>query len=282
VVLASLDEVRNHADAAIVAVPHQMHSELACQLLDAGVHVLVEKPMATSTAECEAMMAAASRGGAVLEVGLMRRHAPANRWLADLLHEGILGNLEYVDVREGYVFDWPVATAGFFSAASGGVLMDTGAHTLDLVSWLVPDLHVESYRDDAIGGGAANCRVDLTSSVGTRVVVELSRTRLLRNSVIVVGRAGSIEVDLFGGFVRGSSRITDRFRAAVPWGSLRTRCVDDLFDLQLEAWIAAVRGQSMPAVGGVEAAKSVTLIQECARVREPLEYPWDPEPASVT
>src|SRR5262249_46825578 len=56
-------------DLVVLAVPNAAHASIAIELLEAGVHVLVEKPMARTTAECDAMRAAAERHGAILAIG---------------------------------------------------------------------------------------------------------------------------------------------------------------------------------------------------------------------
>lgn len=78
-------------DAAIVASPHHhLHAPVCVDLLGRGIHVLVEKPMARTTGECDAMIAAAKEGGAVLAVGLMRRFRQDFRWVKAALGAGVL------------------------------------------------------------------------------------------------------------------------------------------------------------------------------------------------
>ena len=60
---ASLDELAGEIDAAVVAVPTVVHAEVGCRLLERGLHVLVEKPMAAGLAEADALLAAAAAGG---------------------------------------------------------------------------------------------------------------------------------------------------------------------------------------------------------------------------
>src|SRR5918911_639346 len=61
-------ELAAWVDAVSLAVPTESHAEIACALLDAGIHVLVEKPISRSLAEADRMIAAAERGGAILQV----------------------------------------------------------------------------------------------------------------------------------------------------------------------------------------------------------------------
>src|SRR5436190_112288 len=84
-----------------------------CLTRGRGRIVLVEKPMATTAAECDRMIAAARASGAVLRIGLVRRFIPAYQLAAEIIAAGTFGALRRITVREGVVYDWP-ATTGFF------------------------------------------------------------------------------------------------------------------------------------------------------------------------
>ena len=75
--LASLDALRGRADAASVAVPTVAHADVGCRLLEMGLDVLVEKPMAVNLAEADALLAAAKKNGRILQVGHVERFNPA-------------------------------------------------------------------------------------------------------------------------------------------------------------------------------------------------------------
>ena len=87
----------------MVALPNHLHAPVTVELLRAGVHVLVEKPMGLSTAECDAMIEAAAAGGARLTVGLQFRFFDATGLVRDLLAGGLLGRLESFELRLGVV-----------------------------------------------------------------------------------------------------------------------------------------------------------------------------------
>src|SRR6185369_11596584 len=70
-------EVIGQVDAVSLAVPTEAHCEIAVELLSAGIHVLVEKPIARTLAEAEQMIAAAAKSGALLQVGHLERFNPA-------------------------------------------------------------------------------------------------------------------------------------------------------------------------------------------------------------
>jgi predicted dehydrogenase len=268
-----------HIDAAILGIPHQYHAPVAIDLLDAGIHVLVEKPMAISTTECDAMIQASERSGARLGVGLLRRFAPTLRYTKDVLESGMLGPIRSFDVREGMVFRWPVKSAAMFSPQCGGVLADIGTHVLDLLLWWFGDITAVDYWDDAAGGVEADAVLTLEMAGGITGRVELSRTRDLRNSCIICGERGTLEVG-----TKTDSTVT--LTPARGHASLSGRAVTpnqappgnlaDLFTWQMADFVRAVETRSAPAVPGSEARRSVAVLETCYQRRQPLVFPFEP------
>jgi predicted dehydrogenase len=281
-VRAGFDDYRDaipHIDAAILGVPHHLHAPIAIDLLEAGVHVLVEKPMALTTAECDAMIAAAGRSGALLAVGLLRRFAPTLRWTRETLASGLLGPITSFDIREGLVFRWPVKSAAMFSPACGGVTADLGAHILDLMLWWFGDCARLHYRDDAAGGVEADAVIEVEMASGVTGRIELSRTRDLRNSCIIRGERGTLEV---GTKTDSTIRLTPANGDATLAGRATTPTqqppgnLADLFAWQMDDFVRAITTRTDPMVTGAEARRSVALIETCYRRRQPLVFPFEP------
>jgi len=277
-VVDSVADLPGLVDAAIVATPHHLHAEMACALLRQGVHVLVEKPMALDVAACDAMIEAAAVGGSVLAVGLVRRYYPAASFVKDVLEDGVIGRVREVDAREGAVFGWQVVTdATFRREQGGGVLADIGSHVLDLLAWWLGDPVDVTYADDNLGGVEAECEIDLGWAGDLRGRVELSRTRLLRNTIRIVGERGRIEIG--HGFdpevrleVGGRGRnlgghVAERGRA-------RPVKLEELFVAQLVDLARAIDDVAPPFVDGTQGRRSIALVEACRRVRRPLELPW--------
>lgn len=263
-------------DAALVAVPNAWHQPIAGELLDAGIHVLVEKPMARTTAECDRMLAAAARGGAVLAVGHDFRHFPVARYARDFFAAGLLGPILRVDLRQSAGGRWPYASTAVLSpAAGGGVLLDFGVHLLDLLLWWLGPIEPVHYRDDAEGGVESECEGELLVQGRAPLHLTLSRSRTLRDTVIVEGERGTVEIGVFepavvrltprGGVTLAGTAPDPRFERA----PLRT-----VFDRQLADFVAAVRGGTAPLVGGIDARQAVALVEGCYARREPLRWPW--------
>ena len=126
-------------DAAVVATPNALHAPQSMALLEAGKHVLVEKPMATSVAECDAMIDAAARGGASLMVAHCWRFHPDVQAMRARIASGELG--EVVKTR-GYGVHAGWGPSGWFTQkalAGGGALPDMGVHAIDTVRYLLGD-----------------------------------------------------------------------------------------------------------------------------------------------
>ncbi|MBD0324913.1 MAG: Gfo/Idh/MocA family oxidoreductase, partial [Pyrinomonadaceae bacterium] len=137
-------------DAVSLAVPTESHAEIGCELLAAGVHVLVEKPIARTLEEADRMIAAAERGRALLQVGHLERFNPALVALRP-------------HVRNPLYFE--IHRVGEFTARSLDidVVLDLMIHDLDIVQWLVgEDVEVTDVR--AVGIPVLTARVDAANA----------------------------------------------------------------------------------------------------------------------
>jgi predicted dehydrogenase len=126
-------------DAAIVATPNALHAPQAVSLLRSGKHVMVEKPMATSVAECDQMIEASRASGALLMVAHCWRFRDEVRAMRDRIAAGELG--EIVKTR-GYGVHANWGPSGWFvdpGLAGGGALMDMGVHAIDTARFLLGD-----------------------------------------------------------------------------------------------------------------------------------------------
>jgi predicted dehydrogenase len=126
-------------DAVVIATPNSLHAPQALSALGAGKAVLVDKPMALTVAEGEAMVAAASAAGVELLVGHMWRYRDEVRALRARVAHGELGRI----VRtHGYGVHAGWGPSGWFTdplLAGGGALIDMGIHAIDTVRYLLGD-----------------------------------------------------------------------------------------------------------------------------------------------
>ena len=134
---------RDDIDIVDIVTPGDSHAEIAIAALDAGKHVLCEKPLANTVAEAEAMLAAAERAaqrGARAMVGFTYRRVPAVTFLRDLIAQGRIGRVQ--QVRAAYRQDWlvdpgmPLAWRLQKEHAGSGALGDIGAHIIDMTQFV--------------------------------------------------------------------------------------------------------------------------------------------------
>ncbi len=139
-----------NVDAVSLAVPTEAHCEIATGLLEAGVHVLVEKPIARSLEEADRMIEAAEKGGAILQIGHLERFNPALVALRP-------------HVRHPLYFE--IHRVGSFTARSLDidVVLDLMIHDLDIVQWLVGE-EVEVTGVHAVGIPVLTERVDAANA----------------------------------------------------------------------------------------------------------------------
>jgi predicted dehydrogenase len=128
-------------DVAVILTPHPFHAPIAIDCLEAGCHVLVEKPMAIHVAEADAMIETAARANRLLTVNFQQRSRPEVQTARKLIQEGRLGEIQHVDMVEMWT-----RTASYFQLASwratwagegGGVLMNQAPHDLDILCYLM-------------------------------------------------------------------------------------------------------------------------------------------------
>ena len=130
---------RADVDAVVVGTPNALHAEQSIAFLEAGTPVLVEKPMAVSVAECDAMIAASRAGGAPLMVAHCWRFRDEVIVMRNRIAAGELG--EIVKTR-GYGVHEAWGPQGWFvepALAGGGALVDMGVHAIDTVRFLLGD-----------------------------------------------------------------------------------------------------------------------------------------------
>ena len=273
------------ADLAIVASPPQHHAEQSIEALRAGVAVLCEKPMASALPEGEAMAAAAEKAGGLLAVGLVRRFLPATQAIRMILANRMLGDLRSVACFEGGPFRWPARTPSFFDRSQGGVLLDIGAHVLDLLAWWLGVPQGIEYEDDAMGGVAANCRFLLQYDFGFRVEGHLSRDWELPNRYYFDCARGWMNwTPMEPGFVQiGFHHAPFTLNAELHQNSIcfarpgtgrRGINFEQAFVAEIENLVQVLRGNASLVVPAVEALTSLRLIHQCLQQRRLMKIPW--------
>ncbi len=132
------DMLDDGLDAVFVLTPDHLHTEPAAFFLTAGVAVFVEKPLTIDVADCDELLASAARTGTRLYVGHNLRHLPMLRRMREMIDQGLIGEVRSVWCRhfvghggDYYFKDWHAERA-----KTTGLLLQKGAHDLDVIHWL--------------------------------------------------------------------------------------------------------------------------------------------------
>ena len=277
--LAEPREVVGVADAAVVAAPTGLHAAVSLPLLEAGIDLLVEKPLAASVEDARAIVIAARRHGRTVAVGHVERFNPAWRAVADRAR-----GATYLEIERKSPFT--------FRSLDVGAVHDIMIHDIDLVLSLEPGRleRAEGCGLVATGGFEDAVRVRLRFASG--LVADLSASRI---SPVLVRRlamwtaAGVVEVDFNAKSVTvvgASPAVRDGAFVAsqVPpqeRGALKERFFSDILPLETLAvadanaiacehddWLDAIRSGRPPLVS---AAAGAAAVEVAARVLEAVE-----------
>ncbi len=277
--LAEPRDLIGRVDAVVVAAPTGLHAGVALPLLEAGIDMLVEKPLAATVEDARAIMIAARRFGRIVTVGHVERFNPAWRSAA-----ARAGEVSYVEARR--------LTPFTFRSLDVGVVYDLMIHDIDLVLSLEPGRleQVEARGLVAAGGHEDSVRARLSFASG--LIADLSASRIsprAERTVAMWGTGGLVSVDLTAKAVEvvapssdvrsGTFRaaavppeqrasLKDRFFAEVL--SLETVTVPDANAIEAEHrdLLDAIRTGSSPLV---PAAAGAVAVEVAARVLEALE-----------
>ena len=278
-VASSYNPTLHQVDALINALPNNLHTPLNLEALNAGVHLLCEKPLSTSTADARLCCELAQKKSLVLAVGMNRRFLEGHRLLPIVLEEGSLGALVDYDWSNGGVFDWKSASGFYFSRAlaGGGALIDFAVHLLDSLIDLFGPVIQFDYQDDDWGSGIeANAILDLEHQGQFGLVkgrVRVSRTYPLSNRLLIRGNKAQAEIpsDAPDTVVicrqAGSMRLTETLRSS-DFQNTST------FYRQLDNFVESIRGNQKLKSDGWQALRVIELIEQCYANRRRIPEPW--------
>jgi predicted dehydrogenase len=143
------DAIRDNKeiDAVYIALPNSMHAEYTIRAAKAGKHVLCEKPMATSIADCKAMIEACDKAGKKLMIAYRCQYEPTNLKAIQMIRSGQLGSVQAIESANGFNIspgEWRLNR----KLAGGGPLMDVGIYSLNACRYLTGeephDIHANS------------------------------------------------------------------------------------------------------------------------------------------
>ena len=260
-----LDEI----DIALIALPNYLHASVSIDFLRKGVHVFCEKPMAINFKEAQKMVKVASLNKRKLGAGMVRRYFEVDQKIKQLLDSNYMGKIKSFEYEEGFPFSWPLQSTYAFDKkqAGGGVLIDMGAHAIDLIIWLFGKPTKIEYRDDSRGEIEANCQIDFRFEDITGKI-ELSRDRTLRNTFKIIGQKGDLEIPsggLTNLFIRKNNH-QEKFTSS--------EIFEDCIFKELSEFVNAVRNNSRLFISGQEVIDSIKVIDYCYSYKKQIYEPW--------
>lgn len=268
------EEIVDKVQGVIIAVPHFLHYPIAMSCLSRRVHVFCEKPVAVTGAELRNMMKEADKNGVTLSVNNTRRMFPNFQHIKQMLAAGELGVVHSIQMLQGEKFGWQSLT-GFYidpSVSSKGVLLDLGAHIIDLLCWWLegkPDL-VE-FHDDSFGGPESVAYVKARAN-DCQIGIKLNRLTDVRSYYSFQGSRGTIECnpDDWSSLKWTTS---DRKVTEMIFPS-RERTYKEFVGTLVKNFIAVVEGKENPLIQAKDVCHSIELIDECYSKRQRFSLPW--------
>ncbi len=245
-------ELLDIVDAVSIATPTETHCEIACAFLERGKHVLVEKPMALSIAECDQMIAAAKKSGSKLMVGQLERFNPA--MVALRPH---VSNPLYFEIHR--VSPFPNRSLDV------DVVLDVMIHDLDAVQWMVGrDVEVSAIH--AVGipvisdkVDAANARIEFANGAVANITASRIGTEKIRKTRFFQPNA-YVVLDYATKFASLTSLNPEAAHPLLGISVNRLE-INDIEPLRAEitAFLDAIANDTEPAVTGEDGRRAVKL-----------------------
>jgi UDP-N-acetylglucosamine 3-dehydrogenase len=241
-------------DAVTIAAPTHVHHEIALACIARGVHVLVEKPIASSTQEGRAIVAAARRAGVTLMVGHVERFNPAVQAIKDA-------------IRGEDILSIAITRVGPFPPrmSNVGVVIDLAVHDIDLIRWFTDSdiVEVQPQLSSAVAEREDIALLQFRTASGVLAHINTNwLTPFKARNVHVATRRKYVMADLL------TRQVTECF-GFQPDGaySMRHLPVGHAEPLRAEiaAFAAAVRAGTAPAVTGEEGVASLEIAMRCLR-----------------
>ena len=245
-------ELLDKVDAVSIATPTETHYEIACAFLEKGVHVLVEKPMALSVAECDRMITAAEKSGAKLMVGQLERFNPAMVALRPHVTDPLYFEIHRVSPFPNRSLDVDV-------------VLDVMIHDLDAIQWLVgedvkvSDIHAVGINVVSDKVDAANARIEFENGAVANITASRIGTEKIRKTRFY--QTGSYVVLDYG--TKFSSITSLDPNAAIPLLgiSINRLEINDIEPLraEIDSFVSSIVGDSAVAVTGQDGRRAVEL-----------------------
>jgi predicted dehydrogenase len=256
-------------DAVVIVTPHTLHYEHGMQALDAGCHVLMEKPMVTDSSQAHRLARRVEETGKVFVIGYNTPCTPEFKYLRQIVRSQELGKLETVT---GWLSqNWKRGTTGSWrqdpALSGGGQMYDSGAHLFNSLVWTVeqPVSEVFAFVDNQDAPVDINGTVNIRFADGTLATITIAGNCPNDGAgMYLTFEKGRVEVDGWGG---GWIRI---FRSGGGHGSGQVKYppISGEAETPDDNFIAAILGKAEPQtspINGVNQSELMDAIYQSAR-----------------
>ena len=268
----TFDQIRDNPDVDVVYVilPNSMHAEYTIRAAKAGKHVMCEKPMAVSVAECEAMIAACKTAGRKLMIGYRCHFEPYNLEAMRLARSGAAGKVRYVLSEHGFVQRDPSKWRLKKALAGGGSLMDMGVYSLQAARYMTGEEPIAVTARESTDRAdprfqEVEDRIQWTLNFPSGAIAScLSMYSANQNHILLMGDKGRIELEPATRY-SGNRLWTGRDGreqeiAAPPPGPSQTQ-----FAGQLDHMAQSLRTGAEPIVSGEEGLRDIRIVEAIYR-----------------
>jgi D-xylose 1-dehydrogenase (NADP+, D-xylono-1,5-lactone-forming) len=256
-------------DCLYVCLPNGLHAEWVRRALEAGKHVLCEKPLTPTAGEAENLFAVAAARGLVLAEAFMYRHHPKTHRLAALVSSGDLGEIHTIRASFNFWTENPRNDIRYSVQLNGGALLDVGSYCVNLANYLqgCEPAHVSGVADLADSGVEERFYGMLHYPSGCVAMFDCSMQSPLSVGVSVLGTRGEAIVAMPWYAHREPHSIEVRY----PGSNAKTlqAAGDNAYFLETEDFAAAVLGRKAPEVSAAETIRTLRTID---RLRASSSY----------
>ncbi|MFD9701096.1 Gfo/Idh/MocA family protein [Lentzea sp. NPDC059081] len=263
-------------DAVVITTPHALHAQQVVEAAEAGLHVLVEKPMATTVEDCTRMIEVCRDAGVLLAVAHVIHFDPVAREARALIASGEFGDPLLIAHRRSAHYEPDSRPAWFFDPvlAGGGIVLNVGTHGLDRIQWFGGGTvrrvsSVVRGRDGIDVETDSLALVELANGV-TASVVLTSRGTPYYDETDVVMTEVTLRVSAGEGLLLLRDGAVTTLVEASP-GHLRSA-----FRSQLDGFVAAARGEEGEYIDGAYGRSVVSAalaVYEAADLGNPVDVP---------
>ena len=245
-------------DAVYVPLPISMHADWCIKAIEAGKHVLCEKPFAANASEAERVLEA-SRGADVIVAEAMHfRYHPLVDRVRQILRNGEIGRVEQIDAS--FSAYWPFTDFRFDYSMGGGGTIDMGCYPIGFIRAVTEEepkvLEAEAGLYGTLIDRWMRARMELPSGAEVRLFVGMRCSKLLSVSMRIHGSQGRIDIL---NFIK--PEVYHRLRVRTPSGTRNERVPGgSTYEAQLAAFAEAVRDGTPPATTVADAVKNARVI----------------------